>query len=150
MTQNLRPSSVSGFHEFNYGPVTPALLRDYADASGDHNAIHLDADVARAKGLPGVIAHGMLIAGWMATRAERVVTEEWSRQTGQKGAPPRVRSFSSRFKAMTFLGDTVKIRVSLGAPIDGSLEVTLEAIAIRANSGEEVITTQGRMTFVGA
>lgn len=40
--------------------LTRADLVRYADASGDHNPIHQDDDVARSVGLPGVIAHGML------------------------------------------------------------------------------------------
>jgi acyl dehydratase len=39
--------------------VTRADLLAYAAASGDHNPIHSDEDVARSVGLPGVIAHGM-------------------------------------------------------------------------------------------
>ena len=39
--------------------VTRADLVRYAEASGDHNPIHQDEDVARSVGLPGVIAHGM-------------------------------------------------------------------------------------------
>ncbi|WP_323793027.1 MaoC/PaaZ C-terminal domain-containing protein [Nocardioides sp.] len=39
--------------------VTRADLTAYAIASGDHNPIHQDEDVARSVGLPGVIAHGM-------------------------------------------------------------------------------------------
>lgn len=35
-------------------------LRRYAATSGDNNPIHLDDEVARSVGLPGVIAHGML------------------------------------------------------------------------------------------
>ena len=35
------------------------LPRRYADASGDHNPIHLDPEYARAAGLPGVIVHGL-------------------------------------------------------------------------------------------
>jgi len=39
----------------------------YAEASGDHNPIHLDESVAVAVGLPGVINHGLgtlsLVAG---------------------------------------------------------------------------------------
>lgn len=31
----------------------------YAEASGDHNPIHLDPEVAKRAGLPGVILHGM-------------------------------------------------------------------------------------------
>ena len=42
----------------------------YADASGDHNPIHLDDDFARSVGLPGVIAHGMLQMGILAVVAE--------------------------------------------------------------------------------
>jgi acyl dehydratase len=44
-----------------------ALSRDslvrYAGSSGDFNAIHYRDDVARAVGLPGVLAHGMLTMG---------------------------------------------------------------------------------------
>lgn len=39
--------------------VTRADLVAYAVASGDHNPIHQDEEIARAVGLPGVIAHGM-------------------------------------------------------------------------------------------
>ncbi|MEV5003450.1 MaoC/PaaZ C-terminal domain-containing protein [Nocardioides sp. LML1-1-1.1] len=39
--------------------VTRADLVAYAEASGDHNPIHQDEEVALAVGLPGVIAHGM-------------------------------------------------------------------------------------------
>lgn len=31
----------------------------YAEASGDHNPIHLDAEAAKAAGFPGVVLHGM-------------------------------------------------------------------------------------------
>lgn len=39
--------------------VTRADLVAYAAASGDHNPIHQDEEIALAVGLPGVIAHGM-------------------------------------------------------------------------------------------
>ena len=39
--------------------VTRADLVAYAEASGDHNPIHQDEEVARSVGLPGVIAPGM-------------------------------------------------------------------------------------------
>lgn len=52
--------------------ITRADLVRYAAASGDHNPIHQDEAVARAVGLPGVIAHGMYtmalaaraVSGW--------------------------------------------------------------------------------------
>jgi acyl dehydratase len=52
--------------------VTRADLVAYAAASGDHNPIHQDEEVARSVGLPGVIAHGMLT---MALAARAV--DEW-------------------------------------------------------------------------
>lgn len=36
-------------------------LRRYAQASGDDNPIHLDAELARKAGLPGSPVHGMLL-----------------------------------------------------------------------------------------
>ena len=60
--------------------ITRADLRRYAEASGDHNPIHLEDGAAQALGLPGVVAHGMLtsalaigvVAGW-AGGADRVL-----------------------------------------------------------------------------
>ncbi len=46
----------------------------YANASGDHNPIHQDEDVARSVGLPGVIAHGMFTMA-LAARAVDTWTE---------------------------------------------------------------------------
>ena len=40
--------------------VTQAEIDAYAEASGDHNPIHLDEYFARSVGLPGTIAHGLL------------------------------------------------------------------------------------------
>ncbi len=52
--------------------ITRADLVAYAEASGDHNPIHQDEDIAVAVGLPGVIAHGMYT---MALAARAVA--EW-------------------------------------------------------------------------
>jgi len=47
--------------------VDVAMPSAYAEASGDHNPVHLNNDVATAVGLPGVINHGLgtlsLVAG---------------------------------------------------------------------------------------
>src|SRR5437764_14058120 len=40
--------------------VTVEQIRQYAEASGDRNPIHLDETLARSAGMPGVIAHGMI------------------------------------------------------------------------------------------
>ena len=51
--------------------ITRADLAAYAAASGDHNPIHQDEEVARSVGLPGVIAHGM----YTMALAARAVSE---------------------------------------------------------------------------
>ena len=55
-------------------PVRKRVFITAAEASGDHNPIHQDEDVARSVGLPGVIAHGMLTLG-LAGRAVAAWTD---------------------------------------------------------------------------
>lgn len=79
-------------------PVTRQALAIYCGASGDHNPIHVDIDFARESGLDDVIAHGMLIMGYMG----RLLTN-WVPQ----GA---IRTFDTRFQAMTRVGDAITAR----------------------------------------
>jgi len=63
-----------------------AMLKAYADASGDQNPIHQNEEFALSVGLPNVIAHGMLT---MAL-AGKFVTD-WA------GGSAAVKEFSARF-----------------------------------------------------
>jgi acyl dehydratase len=63
-----------------------ALLKAYADASGDQNPIHQNEEFALSVGLPNVISHGMLT---MALAGKYVT--EWA------GGSANVREFSARF-----------------------------------------------------
>ncbi|MGN6251805.1 MAG: MaoC/PaaZ C-terminal domain-containing protein [Marmoricola sp.] len=65
--------------------VTRADLVAYAAASGDPNPIHTDPDVARAVGLPDVIAHGM----YTLALAARYVDEQ--------AGPGRIRELRAKF-----------------------------------------------------
>jgi acyl dehydratase len=77
-----------------------AWIRAYADASGDRNPIHLDAAAARAHGLDGVVAHGMLSLALIARRAE-----EWAAADGL-----RLETLQARFVAPVAAGETVRVR----------------------------------------
>lgn len=81
-----------------FGPVTPELLKRYAQASGDNNPIHLSERAAKEAGLDGVIAHGMLIAAWMNESLVR--------------AGYQILDMKFRFRAMTFLDDVVIVEHS--------------------------------------
>src|SRR5262249_60987522 len=67
-------------------PTTRQLVQ-YAGASGDFYEIHYDQDFARSTGLPGVILHGLLKAGFLA----QLVTS-WA------GAPARLKAFDVPFR----------------------------------------------------
>ena len=66
--------------------IDRALLKAYADASGDQNPIHQNEEFALSVGLPNVISHGMLT---MALAGKYVT--EWA------GGSVNVREFSARF-----------------------------------------------------
>ena len=48
------------------GPLERIQLTRYAGASGDFNPIHQDDEFAKAAGMGGVFAHGMLSMGFVA------------------------------------------------------------------------------------
>lgn len=97
-------------------PISREQLIQYAKASGDSNPIHLDENFAKAAGFPSVIAHGMLSMAFMGD----CVNYNFSPTEFE------LKSFSCRFKKVTFPGDTItasgKIR-SINS--DGSLSLAL-------------------------
>jgi acyl dehydratase len=66
--------------------VDRAMLKAYADASGDQNPIHQNEEFALSVGLPNVIAHGMLTMALVG----KFVTD-WA------GGSAAVKEFSARF-----------------------------------------------------
>lgn len=56
-----------------------ADLVHYAAASGDFNPLHWDHATAVAAGVPGVIAHGLLVASWAAQAAVAHADNDGSR-----------------------------------------------------------------------
>lgn len=75
--------------ELTLPPISRATLALFAGASGDHNPIHIDLDVARSAGFEDVFAQGMLSMAYLG----RLLTG-WVSQK-------RIRSFSVRFASIT-------------------------------------------------
>ena len=75
-----------------FPPITRHTLALYCGASGDHNPIHVDLDFARKAGFPDVFSDGMLVMAYLGQALTDAV------------APSRIRSFSTRFAAITQLG----------------------------------------------
>src|SRR5579883_3502824 len=76
-------------------PLTHQQLVRYAGASGDFNPLHTDPAVGQAIGTGGIIAHGMLIMGFVGQMLSDYV------------GPAALRKFDVRFKSMTHLGDVI-------------------------------------------
>jgi len=79
-------------------PIQQIQLTRYAGASGDFNPIHQDDEFARAAGMGGVFAHGMLSMGFVG----QLVTD-WA-GAGQ------VRKLGVRFGGLVRLKDTITCR----------------------------------------
>jgi acyl dehydratase len=75
-----------------FPPISRHKLALYCGASGDHNPIHVDSDFAKKAGFPDVFSHGMLVMGCLGQALTDAVR------------PDRIRSFSTRFAAITQLG----------------------------------------------
>ena len=73
----------------------------YAPASGDLNPIHIDADVARKAGLPGVILHGLCTMAF----AQRDIIDRLA-----DGDPGRLERLAVRWAAPVFPGSSLELR----------------------------------------
>ncbi|HEY4350125.1 MAG TPA: MaoC/PaaZ C-terminal domain-containing protein [Paraburkholderia sp.] len=87
--------------EFEADPVRALDLTLYAVASGDHNPLHLDEQVARAAGFDKPLVHGMLSMAYAA----RLFTNRFG--------PGAVRSISSRFVGVAKRGDRLRFSARL-------------------------------------
>lgn len=76
-------------------PVTHLQLVRYAGASGDFNPLHTDARIGEMIGTGGIIAHGMLIMGFVGQMLSDYV------------GPQTLKKFGVRFKGMTHLDDEI-------------------------------------------
>lgn len=76
-------------------PVTHLQLVRYAGASGDFNPLHTDPKIGEAIGTGGIIAHGMLIMGFVGQMLSDYV------------GPQALKKFGVRFKGMTHLDDEI-------------------------------------------
>ena len=78
-------------------PVTEVQLVKYSGASGDFNPIHTIPEAAKAAGLGGTIAHGMLIMGFVGQAITNWIPKK------------NLKKFGVRFAGMTRPGDVVTI-----------------------------------------
>jgi acyl dehydratase len=118
---------------FGTFPVRRENLIEYCGASGDFNPIHWNERVAKAVGLPNVIAHGM----FTMAQVGRAVT-------GYLDDPTRWEAFSGRFTAPVVVPDddqgaVVEVTVALAERLpEGrvrlNLTATVDGVAVLGNA----------------
>jgi len=132
------------YSDVRVGDALPALVKPaithlqlalYASAGADHNPIHVDAEAAKAGGLPGIIAHGMLGMGFLG----QLVTQ-WVPQR-------QLRSLSARFVAIAYPGDVITCSGTVAAKREeGGAKLVDVDVAAHNQKGEPI--QLGRATVV--
>jgi acyl dehydratase len=106
--------------------MTQQVISAYAEASGDHNPIHLDREYAQRAGLPATIAHGLLTLGTACAEIESWAEEEaW------------VSRVSCRFSAPVPVGEEIICTAVVSAAGEASAAVDL---SVQTSTGERALT----------
>jgi acyl dehydratase len=111
---------------FTPGADVPAR---YARVSGDDSAVHLDEQLARSVGLPGVILHGMYLFGLVMRAASADVDAD----------PRRVRSASARFTAPAVPGSELSV---CSTAVDGDVAIRMSQRGVDVLTAQVVQTTE--------
>jgi len=130
----MKTMSTLDFEQVSPGQALPSLtkhvtveqIRQYAEASGDRNPIHLDETFARSAGLPGVIAHGMLTMAF----ANQMVTD-WL------GDRSLLKRLQGRFAGMVVPGDDVTCSGTVASKDDGARRILINLV-VTNQRGERV------------
>jgi acyl dehydratase len=115
-------------------PVTRLSLVKYCGASGDFNVIHWNERIARAVGLPDVIAHGM----FTMAQAGRFVTD-WA------GPTAMLTEFGVRFSSMVVVpDDEAGASIEVSGQVEEKLDGNKVAIALTARAAGTKVLTRAR------
>ena len=116
--------------------ITQAQIERYADAAGDHNPIHLDAEFAAGTDfggstLDGTIAHGMMILASISEMLTVAFTEDWLKNGRLK----------VRFRAPVYPGETITAYGSVKKvnEINGQNELNC-GVGVRKSNGDIAIS----------
>jgi len=108
--------------------ITDDDIQKFADASGDHNPLHLDDEFAKSTRFGRRIAHGMLSASLISAVIANQLPGQGSIYLGQ----------TLKFVAPVFPGDTITARVTVISIRDDKPVMKLETVCSNQH-GEVVI-----------
>lgn len=96
--------------------LSEEAISRYADATGDHNPLHMDNDYARSRGFSGRIAHGMLVGGELS----RIFSSEFP------GPGTLYVSQSMEFKAPLLVGASAQVELKVTQQLGRRLQIEIE------------------------
>lgn len=96
--------------------ISRTTLALFAGASGDHNPIHIDLDVARSAGMDDVFAQGMLSMAYLGRLLKDRIPQD------------RIRTFRVRFAAITPVHGEPTCRARITAVRDGLATLELSVV----------------------
>lgn len=110
----------------------------YAEASGDRNPIHLDAEFASTSQFGGIVAHGMLTLAFVSESLTLAFGRDWL-ESGK---------LKVRLKAPAYPGDVVRSWGRVVKEDASGPRRTLEcAVGLTNGKGEELITGVATVTL---
>jgi 3-hydroxybutyryl-CoA dehydratase len=112
--------------------ITQGQLDNYAQASGDHNPLHLDAKFAAATQFGGIIAHGMLTLALISEMMFNAFGKKWL-ESG---------SLKVRFRGAAYVGDEVETWGTVDRKdLQDHHQLVVCSVGVRTrNSGNEIIS----------
>ncbi len=140
MTTNAQVPAKLYYEDVQVGDAIPELVKSpvshlqlvrYAGASGDFNPLHTDPKFGELVGIGGIIAHGMLIMGFVGQMLSDYV------------GPTALRKFDVRFKGMTRLDDVITCTGTITEKheVDGEAGITGKVQATDQNGDVKVAGT---------
>jgi len=144
MTTDAHPTAKLYYEDVQIGDAIPKLVKPpvthlqlvrYAGASGDFNPLHTDPKIGEMIGTGGIIAHGMLIMGFVGELLSDYV------------GPHALRKFNVRFRGMTRLGDEITCSGTITEKYEADGEARIAGKVHAADQHGDVKVTG---TFVAA
>ena len=120
--------------------VVQERVREYAQASGDFNPLHLDAEFAATTQYGRTVVHGMLVMAYISEMMALAFGRNWL-----EGGRLKV-----RFRAPVYPGDQITTfgEVRKVEEADGHIRLNC-SVGCRNQGGEEVINGEASVTMPG-
>ena len=113
--------------------VTQEKVNRYADASGDHNPLHVDPEFAATTQFEGTIAHGMLVLAYLSEMLTAAFGQRWL-DSGR---------LKIRFRAPARPGDTITSTGTVTRVEGENVSCTIEC---KNQTGDVLISGQAEVS----